>query len=103
MLQKLKCDKLMGQASRLQTDFDRLSLRNDLGLSKTELEHIAKRMAPPAAKVRALCYQTPTSHACTLFCNNHCGSLQSSLLVLIMLPPHDLHACNRAAVFSKGQ
>ena len=52
MLQKLKCDKLMGQVSRLQTEFDRLSLRNDLGLSKAELEQIAKRMAPPTAKVK---------------------------------------------------
>ena len=66
MLQKLKCDKLMGQASRLQTDFDRLSLRNDLGLSKAELEHIAKRMAPPVAKVRALCYWASTPHPCNL-------------------------------------
>ena len=52
MPQKLKCDKLMGQVSRLQTEFDRLSLRNDLGLSKAELEQIAKRMAPPTAKVK---------------------------------------------------
>ena len=51
MMQKLRCDKLMGQLSRLQTDYDRLSLRNDLGLTKPELEQIAKRMAPPAAKV----------------------------------------------------
>ena len=44
----------MGQVSRLQTDYDRLSLRNDLGLTKTELEQIAKRMAPPSAKVSLL-------------------------------------------------
>ena len=41
----------MGQMNRLQTDYDRLSLRNDLGLTKPELEQIAKRMAPPPAKV----------------------------------------------------
>lgn len=41
----------MGQLSRLQTDHDRLSLRNDLGLTKPELEQIAKRMVPPPAKV----------------------------------------------------
>ena len=50
-MQKLRCDKLMGQLSRLQTDYDRLSLRNDLGLTKPELEQIAKRMVPPPAKV----------------------------------------------------
>lgn len=50
-LQKLRCDKVMGQLSRLQTDYDRLSLRNDLGLTKPELEQIAKRMLPPPAKV----------------------------------------------------
>lgn len=41
----------MGQLNRLQTDYDRLSLRNDLGLTKLELEQIAKRMVPPPAKV----------------------------------------------------
>ena len=41
----------MGQLSRRQTDYDRLSLRNDLGLTKPELEQIAKRMVPPPAKV----------------------------------------------------
>ena len=41
----------MGQVSRLQTDYDRLSLRNDLGLTKPELEQIAKRIIPPPAKV----------------------------------------------------
>ena len=51
LVQKLRCDKLMGQVTRLQTDYDRLSLRNDLGLTKLELEQIAKRMPPPAAKV----------------------------------------------------
>ena len=51
LLQKLRCDKLMGQVSRLQTDYDRLSLRNDLGLTKPELEQIAKRIIPPPAKV----------------------------------------------------
>ncbi|KAL0054321.1 hypothetical protein WJX82_007108 [Trebouxia sp. C0006] len=51
---KLRCDKLVGQVSRLQTDYDRLSLRNDLGLTKCELEQIAKRMAPPSAKGGAL-------------------------------------------------
>ena len=50
-MQKLRCDKLVGQVSRLQTDYDRLSLRNDLGLTKPELDQIAKRMAPPTAKV----------------------------------------------------
>lgn len=54
LLQKLKCDKLMGQVSRLQADLDRLSLRNDLGLSKAELESIAKRMPPPTTKVSLL-------------------------------------------------
>ena len=44
----------MGQMSRLQTDYDRLSLRNDLGLTKPELEQIAKRMVPPPAKVLLL-------------------------------------------------
>ena len=53
-MQKLRCDKLVGQVSRLQTDYDRLSLRNDLGLTKSELEQIAKRMAPPSAKVSLL-------------------------------------------------
>ena len=41
----------MGEVRRLQTDYDRLSLRNDLGLTKPELDQIAKRIAPPPAKV----------------------------------------------------
>lgn len=102
MLQKLKCDKLMGQASRLQTDFDRLSLRNDLGLSKTELEHIAKRMVPPVAKVRALCYYTPTLHSCTLFCTSYLWLFAVQPACLIMSSPHEPHACNRVTVFSEG-
>lgn len=69
-MQKLRCDKLVGQVSRLQTDYDRLSLRNDLGLTKSELDQIAKRMAPPSAKASLLLSLTRPCQCCAC-CNSH--------------------------------